>query len=510
MRKLLSMLLCCILAAAMISGAYAEEAPKCWVDGLFSIAGYDHQDTNHVWTENLFFKRMEEKTGIRLTLNQYTTEASWEAAKSAMFDGSLALPDAFFKANMTTQETQKWFEAGKLIDLKPYLEQYAPNLWALLQQRPDWLEAITLPTGEIAALPAIDELQFNNAMWINKTWLDKAGLAMPTTAEELTHVLRTFRDRDMNGNGKKGDEVPLTFSSLWDLRFLAHAFGINANDYYVTMDESGKVSEILTSDANRAFLTWLHELWTEGLLDGNGFSGLRDMAVNTDEDAACVYGVLLASTPVELVPTAALKDYVLLEPMVYEGKQVYRDLTGDVIRGTFAITAACKEPAALLSWVDYLYTEEGFILSEAGMAGEEFTWNDDGTWLWENTSEMLMNSVLPEATIRAGISMPGYASLSFQQKIDNAATMHVVDSLLRLKAIDSMPYPYVYLTEDQQARVDELIWDIGRYAEYQMVWFVTGDVELNDSTWTAFCEQVKSLGVEEMVAIWQTAADEQQ
>ncbi len=501
MRKLLSLVLALVLCAAVIPGAYAETA--------FTLAGYDHEDIGRVWTENLFFQRMEEKTGIHFELNQYLTEESWQAAKDSMLAGTVELPDVLFKADLSAIETVKWFEAGKIIDLTPYLEQYAPNLWALLQGNPEWMEAVTLPTGEIVALPTIDELQFNNAMWINKTWLTKAGLEVPTTAEELTEVLRVFRDRDMNGNNKKNDEVPLTFSSLWDLRFLAHAFGLNANDYYVTTDENGVVSEILTTDQNRAFLTWLNQLWEEELLDDTGFSGLRDLSVSTEEDADVVYGMMMSSTPVELVPAASLTEYVLLAPMVWEGKQVYRDLSGDVIRGSFAITSACEDPAALVAWVDYLYTEEGFILAEAGQADEEFTWNDDGTWLWESASDSLLSSVLPEATMRSGMNMPCYASIPFQQKIDDKSTAFVVESLLSLKAYDSLPYPLVYLTEEQSARLSELIWNIGKYAEYQMVWFVTGDVELNDDTWQEFCQQVKALGMDELVSILQTAADNQ-
>lgn len=501
MRRVLSLVLALLLCGAAFTGVYAE--------GSFTLAGYDHEDTGREWTENLFFQRMEEKTGIHFELEQYKTEAAWQAAKDAMLSGTADLPDALFKADLSTLETVEWLQAGKLIDLKPYLAEYAPNLWALLQSNEEWMEAVTLPTGEIAALPAIDELQFNNAIWINQAWLTKAGLSMPTTADELTEVLRVFRDRDMNGNGKKNDEVPLTFSSLWDLRFLAHAFGINANDYYITMDENGTVSEILTTEENRAFLTWLHQLWEEDLLDDTGFSGLRNLNSSTDEDAEIVYGVMLSSTPAELVPADALRDYVVLDPLVYEGKQVYRDLTGDVIRGTFAITSACDDPAALLSWVDFLYTEEGFILAEAGQAGEEFEWNDDGTWLWETTSSSLLSTLLPEATMRSGISMPGYASIPFQQKIDDAATAHVVNELLRLKRFDSLPYPMVYLTQAQQTRLSELIWDIGKYAEQQMVWFVTGDVALTDETWADFCAQVNALGMGEMVSIFQTAADEQ-
>ena len=501
MRKLLSVMLALMMLVPAFPGACAQET--------FTFAGYDHEDTGHVWTENLFFQRMEARTGLSLTLEQYTTPEAWQAAKQRMLAGTAELPDALFKADLTPQETMAWYEAGKLIDLRPYLEEYAPNLWALLNEHPEWLEAVTLPGGEIVALPAIDELQFNNAMWINTTWLKKLGLPMPTTAEELTEVLRAFRDKDMNGNGKTSDEVPLTFSSLWDLRFLAHAFGINANDYYITMDENGVVSEVLTTDANREFLTWLHQLWEEGLLDRNGFTGLRDLSASTEEDSPVVYGVMMSSTPVELAPADALMQYELLEPLTYEGQQVYRDLTGDVIRGAFAITSACEDPAALVQWVDYLYTEEGFILAEAGLEGVEYSWNDDGTWLWEVTGEELMDYVMPDATLRSGVSMPCYASVTFQQKIDDAATAHVVNAIKRLKEFDSLPYPLVYLTQEQQTRVDELIWDIGKYAEYQMVWFVTGDTELNDDTWAAFCEQVKAVGMDEMVAIWQEAADNQ-
>ena len=504
MRKLFAMLLAMAMLAAAIPGAYAQDA--------FTIAGYDHEDTGHVWTENLFFKRMEERTGVHLELNQYTTEVAWQSAKDAMLEGDLTLPDALFKADMTTLETKAWYDAGKIIDLRPFLEAYAPNLWALLSSNPEWMEAVTLPTGEIIALPAIDPLQFTNAMWINSVWLQRAGLEVPTTAEELVNVLRVFRDRDMNTNGKKNDEVPLTFSSLWDLRFLAHAFGINANDYYITADENGVVSQILTTEENRAFLTWLHQLWEEGLLDSNGFTGLRNISISAgqEEDAEIVYGVMLSSSPAQLVSADAMKEYILLEPLVYQGKQIYRDLTGDIIRGAFVITSACEDPATLLTWVDYLYTEEGFILAEAGMEDEEFYYNDDGTWLWETTEETLLTTVLPESTIRAGIIMPGYCSADFQLKIDDVATRRVVESLITLKEIDQLPYPPVYLTQAQKDRVDELIWNIGKYAEYQMVWFVTGDVELNDETWAAFCEQVMALGMDEMVSIWQTAYDNQQ
>ena len=100
-------------------------------------------------------------------------------------------------------------------------------------------------------------------MWINTEWLRKLKLEMPTTADELTEVLRAFKEGDPNGNYQQ-DEVPLTFIGMWELRFLGHAFGITDNDYYVS-EKDGTVTSSLTTEENRSFLAWLHQLWTEGI-----------------------------------------------------------------------------------------------------------------------------------------------------------------------------------------------------------------------------------------------------
>lgn len=472
---------------------------------VYSMAGYDDAAANHDWNTNYFFQRMEKQKGFAFMFSQYTDENTWAQAKQSMIDGVGELPEVLFKASLSNTEQLQMYEKGVLIDLKPYLEEYAPNLWAMLQEHPDWLKAITLPDGAIVALPGINQLQNNNAMWINTTWLETLGLSEPTTAQELTEVLRAFKTQDPNRNGKK-DEIPLSFCSLWDLRFLGHAFGLVANDYYVTMDEDGQAASILTTGENRAFLTWLHELWTEGLIAQDGFTTIDSTRRITDSNAAMTYGMFLSPTPLNLVPSSALDQYSMLQPLFYEGKQTYRDLTGDVITGTFAITSACPAPQVIVDWVDYLYTEEGSRLAQGGAEDEEYAWNSDGTWSWIYDTETMANGLLAEATIADGASMPGLASVEFQLAYDDTATHKVIEELLSLKSVARLPYPQVFLTEEKQARVDTIQADLGYYAEQQMVWFVTGDVELNDDTWNDFCRTLKEKGMDEMLAIWQEAA----
>ena len=56
----------CVIAFMLLilSVAHGEE--------VFSMAGYDSIDIGHDWTNNLFFQRMEEKTGVKFAFQQYT------------------------------------------------------------------------------------------------------------------------------------------------------------------------------------------------------------------------------------------------------------------------------------------------------------------------------------------------------------------------------------------------------------------------------------------------------
>ena len=149
---------------------------------------------------------MEDQTGISFQFREFTSYTRWTERKKAIAQKE-DLPDVLFKAELNTDEIRDMYEAGVLIDLKPYLEKYAPDLWQLLEDHPDIRESITMPDGAIPALPAVNELQNNDVMWINSEWLKKLKLETPTTARELTEVLRSFRNGDPNGNGKK-DEIP--------------------------------------------------------------------------------------------------------------------------------------------------------------------------------------------------------------------------------------------------------------------------------------------------------------
>lgn len=488
-----------LMFVMLFSTACAESTQKA---PDYLMEGYDGDVTYRVWDTNLFFERMQEKTGISFQFSQHTDSEEWVRRKQEIAEG-INLPDVLFKAELSSAEVRDLYRNGQIIDLAPYLETYAPDLWKMLEEHPEWKKAITLEDGSIPALPAINTLQNNDAMWINTAWLTRLKLDIPTTAGELTEVLRAFKTGDPNNNYQQ-DEIPLTFIGMWELRFLAHAFGIVDNDYYIT-EKDGAVTSSLTTDENRAFLNWLHQLWKEGLLDQNGFTTTDSLRQITDENKAVSYGMLMSTTPLTILPEKALSQFSVLEPLEYNEEKIYRDLAGDLIRGTFAITSACQQPEKLVAWVNILYTAEGSKMAYYGLEGNEYQWNEDGRWEWNIPLDTVADEILPTHTISEGGTAPGYLDVEFQLSYRDENTRTMIQGMKILKSYSVIPYPPVTLSAEDEKRVSEIQADLSRYAEKTMARFVTGDIELTDENWALFCRTAEEKGLQEMIGIWQNA-----
>ena len=486
-----------LMISVLFSCAFAESTQKA---PDYILEGYDGDLNYRNWDTNLFFSRMQEKTGISFQFRQWGDYQQWTDRKAEILEGK-DLPDVLFKAELSSAETRDLYTNGLIIDLSPYLEEYAPNLWKLLEDHPEWKQAVSMPDGAIPALPCFNQLQNNDAMWLNTDWLKKLKLEVPGNAEELTEVLRAFKTGDPNGNYKQ-DEVPLTFIGMWELRFLGHAFGMTDNDYYLSVSD-GTVSSSLTSGQNRSFLEWLHQLWQEGLIDHKGFISADSMRQITDEKTVNPYGMLLSSSPLTVLTESSLKSFSLLEPLEYNGKRVYRDLLGDLVQGTFALTRSCANPEKLVAWVDYLYTQEGNRLAVYGQEGEEYTWNEDGYWEWTASLETVANEYLPQRTISEGGAAPGLTDTSFQLKYSDENTRRSVEQLTALKQYSVIPFPQVVLNAEDEARIAEIQKELSAWAEQSMARFVTGDIELTDETWDEFCRTAGEKGLAEMISLWQ-------
>src|SRR5690625_7877166 len=91
---------------------------------------------------------------------------------------------------MNAVDIAQYGEQGTLIVLNDVIDQYMPNLTALLDENEDIRKGLTFPDGNIYSLPTIydpdfDALNMQTKMWVRQDWLDQFGMDPPSTLEEF-------------------------------------------------------------------------------------------------------------------------------------------------------------------------------------------------------------------------------------------------------------------------------------------------------------------------------------
>lgn len=374
-----------------------------------TLTGLETETVERSWESSLFFPRMEALTGVSMEAHAVSDETQYAAMLDAMAQGDIPA-DVLFKANLTRAQEQALLNGGALIDLAPLIEANMPNLSALLAAHPDWKAAICLEDGRIASLPLLNTTERQVCVWINAKWLSALNLSAPTSVKELTDVLLAFKTGDPNGNYKQ-DEIAADLIGVYEMRWLLPYFGIVADDSNLARQADGSLVFAPELPAYRDFISTLRDWVEKGILTKDAFTAMHSTAAlsssSDDEDAAVTSGLLVTMTPYTHVPSSAVTDYEALLMPDASGATRWRDLLGDVWTGCFAVTSSCGDPAAALHWVDALYGEEGALLAYAGIEGEDYAWNADGTWSFKVTNSRTINDIRANVLMYTGAAMPG-------------------------------------------------------------------------------------------------------
>ncbi|MGF7144459.1 putative aldouronate transport system substrate-binding protein [Anaerotaenia torta] len=157
---------------------------------------------------------------------------------------------------------------GALMDMKPLVEQYAPNVASSLNQT---LIDICTVGDTYYAIPNAgpsgreNSANVNLGIIIRTDLLNKIGLSMPATLDDFTSMLQAFKDKDPQGKGSANVPFSLTIGDLDGLRTSAvgGAFGIDTD----WKDVNGELVPYQLQDGFYDYLVYLNELYSKGLMD---------------------------------------------------------------------------------------------------------------------------------------------------------------------------------------------------------------------------------------------------
>ena len=456
------------------------------------------------------FKRLEKDTNVNIEWNNLPADGYQE--KKNLLLASDDLPDAFYNSGFSDLDLMKYGERGTIIPLEDLIKEYMPNLQKRLEERPELKKIITAPDGHIYSLPRAEEMglvKMPNIQFINKDWLDKFGLDVPETLEEYHNALKTFVEKDANGNGKK-DEVGLTFLyNGWcgNLGDLIGLFGIPDNtDHLIVQD--GKAVFSAAQPEYKEALKYYHKWVEEGLIDPESTTQDISQLFAKGKTDDVTLGSFIWWEKTEMVGPAREDKYVVMPPLKGpEGKIVGRSNYSEYGRDAFVITKEDPYPELTARWVDQLYKPK---------MSAQINWGPIGDIYKEDKNGMLVNKELPE-----GVAMGEY-----RQKVAPGGPFIVLKDDFG-KVVDMEPrakerlkilkqyyepymvdesYPQVFFGQEDLEKINRMKTDIMEFVNQKKAkWLMEGGI---DEEWEGYIKQLNQMGLPELMKIYQKGLDD--
>ena len=462
-----------------------------------------------------YFEFMEQTTGIHIEWDFMTNTALAERAP-IMFAGD-DLPDVFFKQYaVSISNAAKYGNDGQLVDLAPYLEDFAPDLYKLLSER-DQLKFLTY-AGGIWGFPYYFESEGirMSKILVNGKWCENMGIEIPGTWDELTAMMKAFREGDPNGNGDTTDEYPCCLSSVGHITNAVAAGkynlmnrGSSVGGAYMEADPADPSGNTIrcwyTADEMKDVYKYIkNEWWDAGLLETTLFdTDYWDLCkAKLTTDAGGMFGsYATAAGPY-------VNDFVGMASAPGETWNYVQGYLSGLTSGL--ITKNCENVPAMVSYFNYAYTMEGAYLYFLGIEGESYTIDDAGhvtlSEIITNHPELEQEQAHLRWSYYSGGGNPGLAT----DETFKGGETHIVslnaNNNFRPATEGLTIWENIPLNDVQTEAVNTVKGDIDTViAEYRAA-FITGEKDI-DADWDAYLADMEAAGLSTYLAAYQAAYD---
>ncbi len=425
-------------------------------------------------------------------------------------------PEVILSNFLNASDVSRYASQGVLVPLDDFInETDTPNIWKMFQENPETKAANYLPDGKMYSLPVLNEFEPNfleRVIFINKVWLDKLGLEIPKTTEELKEVLRAFKDGDPNGNGI-ADEIPMTFMqghaySCPEMMLSAWGYATKSGVYdsYTTV-KGGDVFFAPMLDEWKEMVNYYRDLYAEGLLDMEAFTQTNETFVAKLQASTSKIGVFWSNTN----PVANPEEYIAISPIGAEGYDIVWQKHPGIIgnRNVFSITTSCKNPKAVMKWIDHFYELENSLEFQYGVLGGAINKkNEQGVYTWNSAPDGKSLSTFI-AENRPISSVPCYLPYEiFGKELELNDTMkgQAQNYELYKDYLTDEPWPRPYYSIEEANTLSELQTDIFSLVDSKLAKWVVGTDDV-ETDWDQYVQSLKKMGVDKLISVNQDAYD---
>ena len=518
MKKLAALLLAACMLVSLCATSLAYEDPIPFT-GSFPFSKDPIKLT--AFTTDVYYKRCDfndikiwpylaEKTNISFDFEAYMENDVQEKFSLLLTKPTSQLPDVIFRVGLENSDVMMLADEGIIVPITDYLEEYAPNFWYQIQKNPTLKAFLTMNDGEIYGMNELDyAINYQTPpVFIHGEWLKALGYdEVPADTEEFKQMLIKFRDSDLNGNGQK-DEVGLIATSLEGLlRLFTGAFGINTrgrSSANLDLDEAGNLRFIPTCDNYRKMLSYVADLYKEGLIYKEIFSSsIANMTAVGEQNR-----VLIGKGSLHYLGANNRENYVGMNTILKgpDGFQFNADMVNPLGAQNTFITCNNKHIGETLRYFDYFYSQEGNTLYFMGFEGVTFDYDENGLpWLSDyvnhNADGLINEEVLCEYTAWGGAANPSmYSNACFGNQFYTAMESAVCAE--RVKSGVSEVWGAFNYTDEEYRRLAVLESDIKTYVTDMKAKFITGEASL-ENDWDTYVARLETMQLAELMSIYQ-------
>lgn len=509
-RHALAFLLAILMVALVLPSAQAGEAdPYADIRGKTLSYWYPmwQLEADFVGTGDMgdlaIYKALEEKTGV--TIEWIHPPVAENATAYNVLMASQDLPDIITHEYYVYYPggADKAIDDGVYYDLKPLMEEYAPNYWKLLQDDPKMLRDVTTDAGAIWCFYMIDSFaqpSYGGVLW-RKDLLDQLGLDVPQTIDQTREALRKFKDElgmegltnfpktGYDGNGS-----------------LISAYGVKANFYH----EGDTVIYGPIKEGYLNYLTEMNAWYQEGLIPKDFMAydtTLLDADVTSGRFGFIFAGFYIIPTWNRMMNVEPGSTFVAGPyPSLVEGEKVnFKLQTYRSQQNCTAVTTSCKEPEVAVKWLDAKFDEDIITLGNYGAEGVTFEYVDGKPTYTDFAVNNPNGDSLGKLLYQYGFGKgPYYRILDrnwFTYPDEAIDAMYIWEASSTGEG--ELPEPFLTMTPEEGEEYTALMADIKTYVDECCVKFITGEMALDQ--WDSYCDTLDRMNIGRAIELKQAA-----
>ena len=504
---------------------------------LTYFLGYETSGLSYIEDSNLenqqVWKWLAENTGVSMELTVVD-----KTSETDKFNLMIASGDYTDLMNISDYAAgpEAALNEDIIIDLGEYLEDNMPNYSSIIHADQNVYSKVQDADMFLCIYPIKDQNANPGGIgtFVRMDWLEDLGMDVPTTYDELTDVLTAFKN-------EKGATEPMSLFNTVSMQngLLMGGFGSKAElsadamgtDFGASFyQEDGKVVYGATQDGTRKYLSWLHKLYEQGLInfenmqnrDVNPFGDLNAGEASRGETGYIFsnqpfggnYSTMAAQNgdtncnwwPVQDVAEVSGQTI----PFYEETSMV--DTTG---AAKISISSQCDDVETALQFLDYGYSYEGGLLYNYGF--EEGSGHDVETWYYDDNGEPMFDgdallSVAESTNLASGVvSTKDLAGVVYDTRLSfefGERELSCFDAWSTNKNGNNNLGSDVVLTSEESTEASAIYSDIITHVATSALQFINGAQDVDDdAVWNAYVKSIEDMNISGLTEIIQTAYD---